>query len=112
MILSRFYQSFIESLLSFSFICWFNSLSVHDKNSLSSIVNLCSKIIGEKQRDLASFCDQQTIRKAASILNISDHVLISEFVLLQSGKRYAMPVCKTNRHLKSFVPTAIRLLNK
>ena len=111
-ILSRFYQSFIESLLSFSFICWFNSLSVHDKNSLSSIVNLCSKIIGEKQRDLASFCDQQTIRKAASILNIYDHVLISEFVLMQSGKRYAMPVCKTNRYLKSFVPTAIRLLNK
>ena len=64
-ILSQFYQSFIESLLSFSFICWFISLSVHDKNSLSSIVNLCSKIIGEKQRDLASFCDQQTIWKAA-----------------------------------------------
>jgi hypothetical protein len=66
-ILCRFYQSFIESLISFSFICWFRSLSVHDKNSLTGIVNLCSKIIGERQRDLSSFCDQQTVRKVASI---------------------------------------------
>jgi hypothetical protein len=65
-ILCRFYQSFIESLLSFSFICWIRSLSVHDRNSLSSIVNVCSKIIGVKQRDLFSFCDQQTIRKVCS----------------------------------------------
>jgi hypothetical protein len=111
-ILCRFYQSFIESLLSFSFICWFRSLSVHDRNSLSSIVNVCSKIIGVKQRDLSSLCDQQTIRKVASILNISDHVLAKEFVLMQSGKRYAMPICKSNRHLKSFVPSAIQLLNR
>jgi hypothetical protein len=111
-ILCRFYQSFIESLLSFSFICWFHSLSVHDRNSLSSIVNVCSKIIGVKQRDLSSLCDQQTIRKVASILNISDHVLAKEFVLMQSGKRYAMPICKSNRHLKSFVPSAIQLMNR
>jgi hypothetical protein len=111
-ILCRFYQSFIESLLSFSFICWFRSLSVHDRNSLTSIVNVCSKIIGVRQRDLSSFCDQQTIRKAASILNISDHVLAKEFVLMQSGKRFAMPICKTNRHLKSFVPSAIQLMNR
>jgi hypothetical protein len=111
-ILCRFYQSFIESLISFSFICWFRNLSVHDRNSLTGIVNLCSKITGVKQRDLESFCDKQTIRKAASILGISDHVLACEFALLKSGKRYAMPICKTNRHLKSFIPSAIQLINK
>ena len=112
LILSRFYQSFIESLLAFSFTCWFRSLSVHDRNSLNSIVNTCSKIIGVKQRDLSSFCDQQIVRKAASILKISDHILVSEFVLMKSGKRYAMPVCKSNRYLKSFLPSAVQLLNK
>ena len=111
-ILCRFYQSFIESLISFSFICWFRNLSVHDRNSLTGIVNLCSKITGVKQRDLGSFCDKQTIRKAASILGISDHVLACEFVLLKSCKRYSMPICKTNRHLKSFIPSAIQLINK
>lgn len=33
-IMCRFYQSFIESLLCFSFICWFPSLTLKDKNSL------------------------------------------------------------------------------
>ena len=110
-ILSRFYQSFIESLLSFSFICWFRNLSVHDRNSLTAIVNVCSKIIGVRQRDLGTFCDQQIYKKAVCILGIKDHVLASDFSLMQSGKRYAMPVSKTNRHLKSFVPAAIQLIN-
>lgn len=70
MILCCFYQSFIESLLCFSFICWFNSLTVKNRNSLNRIVNTCSKIISVRQRDLSSFCDQQTIRKAKCIICI------------------------------------------
>jgi len=31
---------------------------------------------------------------------------------MKSGKRYAMPVCKSNRYLKSFLPSAVQLLNK
>jgi hypothetical protein len=111
-ILTRFYQSFIESLLTFSFVCWFNNLSVKDRNSLVSIVNISSKIIGERQRDLGSFCDRQIIRKAASIMSIPDHVLAKEFSLLPSNRRYAQPASKTNRRSKSFVPSAVRLLNK
>ena len=111
-ILSRFYQSFIESLLCFSFVCWFNSLSIHDKNSLHSIVNICSKIIGDRQRDLSTFCDQQTLRRAVSIISMPHHALAEEFVLMQSGRRFKMPQCKTNWYLKSFVPHAIQLMNK
>ena len=33
-ILTPFYKSFIESVLSFSFICWFHSLGVKKRNSL------------------------------------------------------------------------------
>ena len=110
-ILCSFYQSFIESLLSFSFICWFHSLTVKDRNSLNSIVNICSKITGVKQRDLNYFCNRQIIKKAAGILASSGHVLKSEFSVLPSGRRYALPACRTNRHSKSFIPSAIRLLN-
>ena len=111
-ILSRFYQSFIESLLCFSFVCWFNSLSVHNRNSLNSIVNVCSKIIGDRQRDLNTFCDQQTLRRAASIISMPHHALTEEFILMHSKERFQMPLCKTNRYLKSFVPRAIQLMNK
>ena len=43
--LTNFYRSFIESLLTFSLICWFNGLTIKDKKSLYGIVNVCSKII-------------------------------------------------------------------
>lgn len=40
-ILCMFYQTFIESILTFPFICWFGGLPVKDKNSLFSIVKVC-----------------------------------------------------------------------
>jgi hypothetical protein len=58
----------------------------------------------------SSFCNQQTIRKAASILYTSDHVLAKEFVLMQSGKRFAMPICKTNRHLTVMMTTMMMMM--
>ena len=108
-ILCRFYQSFIESLLSFSFICWFHSLTVKDRNSLNSIVNICSKITGVKQRDLNYFCNRQIIKKAAGMLASSGRALKSEFSVLPSGRRYASPARRTNRQSKSFNPSAILL---
>jgi hypothetical protein len=45
-------------------------------------------------------------------MSIPDHVLAKEFSLLPSNRRYAQPACKTNRRSKSFVPSAVRLLNK
>lgn len=110
-ILSNFYCSFIESLLTFSFICWFNGLSIKDKNSLNSIVKVCSKIIGVKQRDLCSLWENQVKKKAKNILSQPDHVLSCQFTVMPSGRRYHVPLRKTNRYSKSFIPSAIRLLN-
>lgn len=110
-ILCNFYQSFIESLLTFSFICWFNGLSVKDKNSLNGIVKVCSKIIGAQQRDLCYLWEKQVAQKAKGIISQSDHVLSSEFTVMPSGRRYKVPLRRTNRYSKSFVPSAIRLLN-
>ena len=87
-ILCHFYQSFIESP-SFSFICWFHSLTVKDRNSLNSIVKICSNITGVKQRDLNS----------------------SECSLLPSERCYVLPACKANRYSKSFILSSIRLLH-
>lgn len=53
-ILCNLYRSFIKSLLTFSFICSFYGLSVKDKNSLSSIVKVCSEIAGVWLTDLRS----------------------------------------------------------
>ena len=109
-ILQTVYQSFIESLLTFSFICWYNGLSVRDKNSLNNIVKVCSKIIGSQQRSLHSLFEERVVHRAKGIIG-SDHVLSREFSLLPLGRRYKAPPRKTNRYANSFVPSAIRLLN-
>ena len=111
--ISLFYHSFIESVLCFSFISWYFNLhvSVKNKNSLRRIVRLGSKIIGEPQRDLTQFCEQQVLRKAQSILTSDSHVLKQLFQFLPSGRHFGLPLCKTNRRKFPFVPVAARLLN-
>lgn len=53
----------LPCLLSFSFICCFHSLTVRDRNSLSSTVKICSQIIGLKQTHLNSFFTIKSSRK-------------------------------------------------
>ena len=110
-ILTLFYKSFIESVLSFSFTCWFHCLGVKNRNSLQRIVRIASKITAMPQRDLALFCEQQILRKARSILTKKDHILNREFTTLPSGRRLTCPTCKTNRFKNSFTPVALCLFN-
>ena len=51
--LRTFYQSRIESVLTFSFMCWFGGLNVKSKNVLNKVVNVCSKVVGERQEHLS-----------------------------------------------------------
>ena len=110
-ILTLFYKSYIESVLCFSFICWYHNLGVKNKTNLQKIIRICSKITGEPQRAISQFCDQQTLRKAHMIVADKNHALNELFELLPSGKRYRTPMCKTNRRRSSFIPSAIKLLN-
>ena len=88
-----FYKSFIESVLCFSFICWFFNLSVKNRNSLQKIVRVSSNIIGEPQRDIIKFCEKQMLRKARSIsVDGRSHVLYPMLETMPSGRRFKCPV--------------------
>lgn len=50
-------------------------------------------------------------QKAACVINNHDHVLAYEFNLLPSGWRYGQPPRKNDRYSRSFVPSAITLMN-
>ncbi|KAJ0032067.1 hypothetical protein NQD34_002148 [Periophthalmus magnuspinnatus] len=110
-ILNNFYCSFIESLLTFSFICWFQSLSLKDRNKLQNIVKTCSKITGVKQRELHSLWEERVLSKAKCLLAHPLHPLAPDFIMMPSGRRFYAPIRKTNRFSNSFVPSAIKLLN-
>ena len=86
-------------------------MSVKNKNNLQKIVRVSSKIIGETQRDITQFCEQQILRKARSILTNDSHAPYPMFDTLLSGRRFKCLSCKTNRKKLSFIPAAISLLN-
>ena len=106
-----FYSCFIESVLTFAFISWFGSATLRNRNRLCGITKTCSKIAGTALNDLPQLHKGRALKKALSILDDPSHPLFSEFKLLPSGRRFAIPRCRTNRFKNSFVPAAIGFLN-
>ena len=112
-LMALFYRSFIESILTFSMVCWYGNLNEKDKKRISKIVNICSKIIGDQQTSLSELFDKRVIRKANSILNSKfEHPLECEFDPLPSGRRFRVPILKTNRSKHFFINRVIGYLNR
>jgi len=110
-ILQMVYQALIESILSFNIVTWFSHLNVREKNRLSRVVNIASKIIGVPQQQLTTLYDRALTRNAVKISCDKTHPLNRKFVKLPSGRRYRVPLAKKNIHRRSFVPSAISVLN-
>lgn len=110
-ILTRVYQSLIESLLTFNISGWYNALTVKHKSKLARIINQASKIIGSPQTPLTELHTRSVLRIATVITQDPTHPLNQSFQLLPSGRRYRVPLARKNVYKKSFVPTAIVTLN-
>ena len=110
-LMKLFYCAYIETVISFSIICWYGNLCVKDKNSLGKIVKVASKIIGTNMSSLGLLFNKQVLNKAMSIRADAAHPLNAEYRLLPSGRRFETPSATTNRHKFSFVPISIGSLN-
>ena len=111
-VLRMFYRCFVESVLTFSFMCWYGGLSVRNKSRLQKIVNVCGKIVGEKQESLCQLYESRVVRKAEMIGSDSSHVLAQCYEFLPSGRRLRVPKCRLVRTKSSFIPKSIQLRNK
>ena len=110
-ILVTVYRSLIESILIFNIVSWYGNLSVKNKTRLTRVVNLAGKITGSKQTQLSDLYHQAVKRKSVEILYDKTHPLNSEFEMLPSRRRLRMPLARKNIYKKSFIPTAISILN-
>ena len=111
-IMVNFYRAIIESILTFSTIIWFNSLSQAEKRKLNSIVNSCSRIIGVALPSLDKLYKDRLRTRCNKIILDRLHPANNIFELLPSGRRYRCMKTKTNRFINSMFPSAIRLLNE
>jgi len=85
---------------------------VKDKSVLNRVVNVCGKVVGEKQVRLCELYESRVVRKGREIAKDTSHVLAQYYELLSSGRRYRVPKACTVRTKNSFISKSIGVLNK
>ena len=85
-VLRTFYRSCFESVLTFSFLWWFAGLSVKSKNVLNKVMNVCGKVVGERQEHLSQLYECHVVRKARVIVDDNSYVLAKCYEILPPGR--------------------------
>ena len=83
-----------------------------NRNVLNGVVNVCSKVIGERQWSMNELYERQVRKNANAISNDNSHILAQYFERLSSGRRFRTFKARTRRFQNSFIPTSLLLLNK
>ncbi|KAI4873818.1 hypothetical protein NFI96_001419 [Prochilodus magdalenae] len=110
-ILSNFYRSTIESVLTSSITVWYGNCTAQDRKALQRVIKTAQLISGAAFPSLQDIYRTRVIRRAHSIIRDSTHPQHSLFTLLPSGRRYRSVKSRTARLTDSFYPQAIRLVN-
>ncbi len=89
-----FYRATVESILWYSKTSRFGHLTVKSIAQILGPVKTAGKIMGMPPPSPQDLFKQTAIRLASDILSDTSHVLCSEYVLLNSGRRYSAPLCE------------------
>ena len=111
-ILTQFYRTAIESILTFSITVWYSSACQKDKDQLERIVWTASKIIGSDMKPVAAIHFLRSDCKVMAIVQDTSHPANHLFQPLPSGCRYRAMRARTSRFQNSFYPQAIRSFSK
>ena len=112
-LLELFYRATVESVLTFNGLCFHGCLKEQDKERLSKVTKTASKLIGQHVTDLQTLFEAKAVKRLRTILNDPTHPLC-DVLLAQTSARSGRLISfrsRTNRFLRSFLPTAVRLRN-
>ena len=110
-ILTLFYKSIIQSVLSFCISSWFGSCVESDKKKLCKIIKCAKKLGCVDLQQLSELYEDAVRSKLDKILLNHQHPLHNCFKMLPSGSRMDVPFSRTNRLKNSFVAKAIKFYN-
>ena len=111
-ILTLFYTSIIQSVITFCIICWYGNAGQCDLNALDRIIKSARKMGCTEIGTLNELYYEYIEKKTIFIMSDTNHPLHKYFRFLPSGIRLNSIYCRTERLKKSFVPSAIRRFNK
>ena len=107
-----FYKSVIESVLSFCITCWRGNILKGDRMKVDRIIKKSGKFTTHVLH-LNELCHKKTIVKIISISKDVNHPLYRFLNKCKSNRidGYSHIMIKTERYLRSFLPSAMRFLN-
>uniref|UniRef100_A0A3B3I566 Reverse transcriptase domain-containing protein n=1 Tax=Oryzias latipes TaxID=8090 RepID=A0A3B3I566_ORYLA len=109
--LVNFYTAIIESTFTSSITVWFAAATARDKAKLQCAIHSAEKVIGCHLPSLQELHISRTRRRAPRIVADPSHPGHNLFRPHPSGKRLRSIRTRTSRHMNSFFPTAVSLLN-
>ncbi|XP_074525709.1 GTPase IMAP family member 8-like [Halichoeres trimaculatus] len=112
-LLKTFYQSVVASALFFAVVCWWGGIKAGEVNRLNKLVKKAHSVVGLQLDTLETVAERRIMDKIRAIIDNSSHPLHNELWDMGSSfsQRIIPPRSRTERFRRSFVPTAIRLLN-
>ena len=61
---------------------------MNNRNVLNKVVNVCGKVVGERQEHLGQLYERRVVRKAMVIADDNSDVCAKYYELLPSGRRF------------------------
>lgn len=111
--LRMFYESVVASAIFYAVVCWGGSVKVADMKRFNKLIRKAGSVVGEELDNMETVAEKRTLCRLRSIMHNVDHPLHNVVDELRStfSHRLTSLKCSTERHRKSFLPTAIRLHN-
>ena len=109
-VLTMFYRSVVESILSFNIVSWYGNCASKDRKKLKKVIKSAKKL-GCDGLLLDKLYKAAVTNKCTKIMKDSSHPLHKYFKFLKSGTRLDNLFARTSRFRDSFVPSAIRHFN-
>ena len=113
-LLQMFYTSMVSSVITYGICCWGGNACEQDKDMINKIIKKSSKIIGKQQNYIDTLLQQRDTAKMRCIIQDITHPLYDEYDkrLIHRSGRHRVPIAKTNRYSRSFIPRSISSMNK
>ena len=112
--LNMFYQTVLNSVLTFAVVCWGCSVGVCDKERLNKLIKKATSVVGQKLETVDSVFEKRLVTKVLKIERNESHPMHNILWECRSSfsDRFVMPKCRTERYRCSFLPSAIKCLNR
>ena len=111
-IMELFYTSIVQSVISFSIVCWFGNCNAQAKDKLNRIVNSCERLGVFNVVPLTEIYSKCVVQRSKIIYNDKNHPLNNYYEYLPSGRRLRSVRARTSRYSNSFVPSSVTIVNK